>query len=308
MATTILPDLTGMRITLLWGKSGSPGTIEAFFDRPLGLTTKISLASRLPRNIYHLKSLIGTDLGEVALQLAAGETCGNVHIEDRQTDDGVVGCITLDPPRNSGATWADLLDDILRLAGQPAVQGRPQDLSALVGEIERAFNKYLDVLEQESLPKLTVTCKLPSTHNERSLLWTCFNEDLTNWGPVTLDDPFLLARYIGRSLPWMGDLLHYLAEQEVVAGGDIAVSLPKQGMRLFSLPVTAQHPTPLDCLEAIIAAAERFAGCEPSEQDLVAISRETRWSETLPAITDPLARISWRWSLALRKHARANAG
>ncbi|HVI69215.1 MAG TPA: hypothetical protein VM581_02040 [Magnetospirillaceae bacterium] len=301
MAGTAVPDLVGTRINKARAKDGSPGVIELICNRKLGLSARVKLGF-MPK-LSMLGDLVGTDIGEAVLELAAGNTAGDVCIEDVPIGRKTLGCVTINPPFGKTATLADLLDDVLRLAQEPASTVDPQNTAVVLAEITRAFNRYLELIEQGGLIVPAVGCGGVSSRDELSMLWTYFDQPLTRRGEVVLT-PELLVRYVRRIIPWMGELLDHLVQKRAITGGDIAVSVQSHGMRLFSQSVSRAHPTALDCLELIAATAEAYSNYSPTEEALIKVSRERRWREQEAPVTDPLARIMWRWSLVLRALAQ----
>lgn len=298
MIPDTLPDLGGIRITQA-SRDSETGVITLVCDRPLGVTGRISL-NRTSR-LHMLKDLVGTDLGEGLLELATGNTTGQMHIEDARVGQHDWGCITIHPPRSltTTVTPLHLLDDILRLAGLPASDVDPQDTSAVLAAIKLGFNHYLAAIEQGETFGQALGCGDITSRNQTSILCTYFDRPLTRHGEVSLTPP-QLVRYFRRIIPWMAELLEHLAETKVITGGDIVTSAQTHGMRLFSLSTSETHPTAQDCLEAIVAAAEFYACYAPKEEAIQRVSREERWREGAPPITDLLARIRWRWSLVIR--------
>ncbi len=300
MAT--VQSIERVRISKVRKKSGQPGAVELICDRPLDISATISFQYR--PSLKELGALAGTDLGEALIELAQGDTTGPIEIANVQYGKGVRGCISVGAPYDEGVTLADLLDDILRLACQPASQAYLKGSDSVQLEIGRAFNLYLELVEQGGPPIPVATGVAVSPGNGQSLLWTYFDRPLTKHNNIELTvQDMVSGRYLWRVMPWLANLLGHLAQQGVVIGGEIANATSQDDMCLFSVPVSAERPTPADCLEIIVATAETYASYTPSDEDLEKIAREERWRKKESPEVERYGRIRRRWSAVLRKLA-----
>lgn len=277
------------------------GAIDLICNRSLGLKTPVSLGL-IPRSDA-LGTLKNTVIGRAVLAFAEGDTSGDVNIADIIHDRKPRACITIQQPFGGTVALADLLEDILRLARQPESSVNPKNKAALLAEITRAFNRYLELMEQGGPPQEKVVASFTSPGHEQSLLWTYFDLPYFQEGPTAFTAEGLVP-YFWNTVPWLAGLIEHLVKRKVIVGGDVATTTPKEGMRLFSVPVSAKYPTPEDCLDLIVTTAEAYVGITPTDDDIKAVVREKRWRADESPLTDKLQRVLCRWPIVLRELAR----
>lgn len=270
-------------------------TVQLICDRPFEVSPKRLIIH--PRLSDLGEILAGTAVGHAMLNLIRGVTTKNIRLEDTHVEHEARGCITI-TTNGADVTLADLLDDLLRLAGEQESRVDPQDIPAVLEEIKRACNLYLALLEQGDIPHPEVTCKsiMPG---KKAVLWIHFAEPLSEFGDITLR-PRNLVRYFRRIMPWMAFLLNYLAAQEVIVAGAI---LKPARLGLLSPPVSPECPTLLDSIERMVVAAETYGDYMPTQEAIARVLREGRWHQAANRI-DHLDILRARMTLVLRELAR----